>query len=198
MRPLIGRYITGEHMFTSNVESIISGNEQLASFWSNSHGWAPTSAADLMSKSRLDRQLSLSKTLLKWNFDSECSDGDLILAWANLGALIEGTLKLFLSVYYEDYSADINKIIRKGKQVDPDSLALEKLKQFIIKKDLFGAEWYPYIKLVQQRRNAIHSYKDRPIGDKEEFNDSVEKYLLFMRCVNSYLPYPEGGHSPHF
>ncbi|WP_203219080.1 hypothetical protein [Vibrio sp. S17_S38] len=185
-------------MHTSNVESIISGNEQLANFWSNCHGWAPDSAADLMSKSRLDRQLSLSKTLLKWNFDSECSDGDLILAWANLGALIEGTLKLFLSVYYEDYSSDLNKIIRKGEQVDPDSLTLENLKQFIRKKDLFGEEWYPYIELVQQRRNAIHSYKDRSIGDKDEFNESVEKYLLFMRCVNKHLPYPEGGYGPRF
>ncbi|MEJ6120408.1 hypothetical protein MT390_00710 [Vibrio sp. 2-Bac 85] len=185
-------------MFTSNVESIISGNKQLADFWSNSHGWAPESAADLISKSRLDRQLSLSKTLLKWDFYSGCSDGDLILAWTNLGALIEGTLKLFLSVYYEDYSDDINKIIRNGKQVDPDSLALENLKQFIRKKDLFDKKWYTYIELVQQRRNAIHSYKDRSIGDKEEFNDSVEKYLLFMRCVNSYLPYPEGGCGPRF
>ncbi|EOX1542346.1 hypothetical protein ACPD0H_003410, partial [Vibrio cholerae] len=185
-------------MFESNVLNIISGNEKLAEFWGNSHGWAPIEAADLMSKSRLDWQVSLSKTLLKWDFSQDCYDGELILAWANLGALIEGTLKLFLSVYYKDYSNDVDKIISRGNQVDPDSMTLEKLKQFIRKKDLFGKEWYPYIELIQQRRNAIHAYKDRSIGDKGEFHESVEKYLLFMRCVNSYLPYPDGGYAPRF
>ncbi|WP_272480015.1 hypothetical protein [Aquibacillus koreensis] len=44
----------------------------------------------------------------KWN-ECTCSkaeDGDLILAWANLGTLVEGTIKLFLSVYLNDYLDD--------------------------------------------------------------------------------------------
>ncbi len=77
-------------------------------------------------------------------------------------------------------------------------MTLETLKQFIRKKELFGKEWYLYIELIQQRRNAIHAYKDRSIGDKCEFYESVEKYLLLMRCVNSHLPYPDGGYVPRF
>jgi hypothetical protein len=46
-------------------------------------------------RSRLDWQVSLSSSLRNWVRDplTALSDGDLILAWTNLGALIEGTLK---------------------------------------------------------------------------------------------------------
>ncbi|WP_051117867.1 hypothetical protein [Vibrio campbellii] len=186
-------------MYESNIKNIISGNEQLASFWGNSHGWAPDSAADLMSKSRLDWQVSLSKTLHKWTFNEVTYDGELILAWANLGALVEGSLKLLLSVYYEDYSGDLDNVKnRKGKQVDPDALAIEKLKQFFKKKELLNEEWFLYIDLVQQRRNAIHAYKDRPIGDHDEFREAVGQYLQLLRTINQMLPYPDDMYEPQF
>ncbi|HCH5892730.1 TPA: hypothetical protein NKZ90_002154 [Vibrio parahaemolyticus] len=186
-------------MYESNVKNIISGNEQLANFWSNSHGWAPQSAADLMSKSRLDWQVSLSRTLLKWAFNEDSYDGELILAWSNLGALVEGSLKLFLSVYYEDYSKDVYKLTsRNGNQVDPDILAIEKLKQFFRKKGLLNEEWLSYIDLVQQRRNAIHAYKDRPLGNRYEFEEAVGKYLLLLRTINRMLPYPDDMYDPYF
>ncbi len=186
------------NMYESNIKNIISGNEQLADFWGNSHGWAPNSAADLMSKSRLDWQVSLSKTLPKWTFEQATYDGELILAWANLGALVEGSLKLLLSVYFEDYSGDVDKLKgRKGKQVDPDALAIEKLKQFFKKKERLK-EWFPYIDLVQQRRNAIHAYKDRPIGDHNEFREAVGLYLQLLRTINRMLPYPDNMYEPQF
>lgn len=179
------------------VDRIISGNEQLASFWGNSHGWAPKEAADLMSKSRLDWQIELSKTLKLWDFQ-ETKHGQLILAWANLGALIEGTLKLFLAVYYLDYVKDDENFKFKGKIVDPDSLALEKLKQFYRKKELLNDKWFPYIDLVQQRRNAIHAFKDRPIGNEAEFEECVATYLELLISINDMLPYPEGMYEPCF
>lgn len=94
----------------NNVQNeIIRVNRWLAEFWSNSHGWAPYTATELMSKSRLDNQVALSFTLKIWleQEEKQGENGRLILAWANLGALIEGTLKLFLCAYYEDYSADL-------------------------------------------------------------------------------------------
>ncbi|MBP5981766.1 MAG: hypothetical protein KA748_16360 [Halomonas sp.] len=179
------------------VDRIISGNEQLASFWGNSHGWAPKEAADLMSKSRLDWQIELSKTLKLWDF-KEVEHGQLILAWANLGALIEGTLKLFLAVYYLDYINDGENFKVKGKIVDPDSLALEKLKQFYRKKELLNDQWFPFIDLVQQRRNAIHAFKDRSIGNEAEFEQCVATYLDLLISINGMLPYPVGMYEPRF
>lgn len=179
------------------IDRIISGNKQLASFWGSSHGWAPKEAADLMSKSRLDWQVELSKTLKLWSFQ-EVEHGQLIMAWANLGALIEGTLKLFLAAYYLDYIKDGENFKFKGEVVSPDSLALEKLKQFYRKKELLDNDWFPYIDLVQVRRNAIHAFKDRPIGNPLEFEKCVEKYLDLLITINGMLPYPEEMREPCF
>ncbi len=172
------------------IDKIISYNSQLAKFWSKSHGWAPVEAADLMSKSRLDRQVDLSKCLKLWFESDNLDDGKLILAWTNLGCLVEGNLKLFLSVYFNDYKKDINAIKgKKGKLIEPDSLALEKLKQFFVRNNLLTKKWIDFIDFIQKRRNAIHAFKDREIGDFEEFKIYVKLYNEFIRSFN--LPYPD-------
>ena len=50
------------------VDQIIQKNVELANFWSNSDGWAPAEAFELLTKSRLDWQVELSQTLRFWNF----------------------------------------------------------------------------------------------------------------------------------
>lgn len=176
------------------VEKIINLNTIICSFWSNSSGWAPESAADLMNKSRLDRQISLSKCLTIWisckNIERE--DGALILAWTNLGSLIEGTLKLFLAVYYTDYQKDIEAFKnKKGNLNDPDILSLERLRIFFNKKKLWSKRWGIFVLKVQRYRNAIHAFKDRNIGDFEEFEECIRQYLLLIQEINSLLPYPD-------
>jgi len=78
-----------KHGWRNNVQNeIIRVNRWLAEFWSNSHGWAPYTATELMSKSRLDNQVALSFTLKIWleQEEKQGENGRLILAWANLGA----------------------------------------------------------------------------------------------------------------
>lgn len=122
------------------IQDVISINQKQAEFWKNPHGWASTNAAELLSISRLDWQESLSETLYIWKVHatSELTDGELILAWANLGALVEGTMKLFLSVHYEDYGNDESRYLnkKKNKLQKPDILTFESLKQFLSKKDI--------------------------------------------------------------
>lgn len=174
------------------VDKIIQKNVELANFWSNSDGWAPAEAFELLTKSRLDWQVELSQTLRFWNFE-KTEHGQLILAWANLGALIEGSLKLLLSVYYEDYRQSEDKCTRKGKVLDPDVLTLEGLKLFYKKNEILSSEWIIYIELVQQRRNAIHAFKDRPLGTPRDFNDCVDKYLELLTEIDGQLPYPDAS-----
>lgn len=181
------------HSIQNIVEQIIKGNKDLAGFWSKSQGWAPPEAAELMSKSRQDWQVSLSETLHLWT-SVDMTDGELILAWANLGALVEGTLKLYLSIYLKEYLADTERVEQKGKTVEPDALALERLKVFFTKKELLDLEWLDFITTIQQRRNAIHAFKCRPIGDKIELHEFIEKYLNFMRHINNRFPYPDNWH----
>lgn len=144
----------------------------------------------------LDWQASLSTSLHRWTTAS--SMGDLILAWANLGALVEGQLKLFLSVYYRDYSNDVEAIRnRRQELVDPDSLSLEPLRQFFVRRIWTrGTDWNPYVERIQQRRNAIHAFRSREIGTFEDWRSELPRHLSLVRDINSRLPYPDDIYMP--
>jgi hypothetical protein len=94
------------------IDRIVSLNRGIAKFWSKSDGWAPVAAAGLLGKSRLDWQASLSGSLRLWIHEpaNALTKAELILAWANLGSLIEGTIKTLLSVWYETCQADIDNL----------------------------------------------------------------------------------------
>lgn len=187
------------------VARIVKLNDDLSRFWSNAAGWAPVTAAELMSRSRLDRQVCLSRSLRHWIVrpPEELADGDLILGWANLGSLIEGTIKLFLSAYYEDYKKDIEilKTTRawhnsKGKLLDPDGLMLDVLIDYCEKAELLDKEEQELVRLVQARRNAIHAFKDRPIGTGHELHTAIKDYLTMLRRMGSDVPYPDPSYYP--
>jgi hypothetical protein len=181
------------------VSKIIELNTAIYRFWSNATGWAPIEAAELLSKSNLSWMISLSHCLRKWEkaSDDEMHDGELILAWSNLGSLVEGSLKLFLSVYYLDYCEDIQI---KMKQDDsfkfrkPDVVPFKFLRSFFSEKiwDLKSdnADWDVWLNKIQERRNAIHAFRNREIGDFQEFHKETRTYLEFMTEIDSRLPYP--------
>jgi len=194
-----------ERPIGETVARIVKLNAGLAQFWSSAQGWAPKGAADLVSKSRLDRQVSLSESLRHWTqgAEAEISDGDLILAWANLGSLIEGTIKLFLAVYYEDYKKDLETLketqawhAKQEKLLDPDGLRLDVLVAYCEKADLLGAKDLELCRLVQSRRNAIHAFRDREIGTGAELWLAIRSYLVFSRATNLRLPYPDDHYCP--
>jgi|SRR5665213_18993 len=187
------------------VDRIETLNQGIAKFWSKSNGWAPVAAAGLLGKSRLDWQVSLSGSLRLWIREpsNALTPAELILAWVNLGSLIEGTIKTLLSVWYETYKADIENLKKanaydNAKQVAhaPDGLGLEKLRNYCKVKKLLSAKGDALVELVQQRRNAIHAFKDRPIGDGIEFQGAVRGYLVLLRTINRRLPYPDEMYEP--
>jgi len=108
-----------------------------------------------------------------------------------------------LSVWYETYKSDIENLKKanaydhaKQSALSPDGLVLEKLRNYCKNKGLLGANGDSLIELVQQRRNAIHAFKDRPIGDGIEFNKATRGYLVLLRDVNARLPYPDEMYEP--
>ena len=181
------------------IHRIIELNRKCADFWNNAHGWAPEEAANLLSSSRLDWQVSLSETLSLWLDppDKDLTAGELILAWTNLGALVEGACKLFFSVYYLDFQNDtelLKKVSaddrKKGVHKSPDTLVLENYRIYIEQKGLLDKAITDFICLVQQRRNSIHAFKDREIGSSQDFREAVRTYLCFLEAVEVRLPYP--------
>jgi hypothetical protein len=167
-------------------------------FWKDAHGWAPIEAAQLLNKSMLEWQTSLAACLPRWT--EQLTDGELILGWANIGAIVEGQLKLFLSIYYADYSKTIDSAIKfnkKGKKIDPDGLSMEPLRQFF-QKNIWpeSNEWNDWISHVQLRRNAIHAFQAKQLGDSQELHQSLQILLNFIRMINSRLPYPDESYVP--
>ena len=180
------------------VERIVNLTTGLRDFWLSCEGWAPIGAAALLGRSRLDWQAQLARSLRRWlPTDEELSDGDLILAWCNLGALVEGALKLFLSVFHEDYADDVEAIRRAQALVGPDALTLEALRQFFARRIWEkGEDWDEWILKIQQRRTAIHAFRDKDIGSFDEFYVDVRRLLRLLRRVNGQLPYPDDRPEP--
>jgi len=161
----------------------------IMNFWCDG-GWAQGDAARLLDRSMLLWQASLAKTLIKWVDGT--SEGELILAWANLGALVEGQLKLFLCVYYHDYENDVEGIRNRGVKIDPDACMLEGIRQFFVKRiwDV-GTNWNPYVEMVQQRRNAVHAFQNKDIGTFQDWIEALRLHLSFVRYTGGGLPYPD-------
>lgn len=177
-------------------ERIETLTTNMMDFWKFANGWAPIEAAGLLNISMLEWQASLSSSLHRWILAT--SDGDLILAWANLGALVEGQLKLFLSIYYNDYAADADAIRdRRGRLTDPDRSTLEPIRQFFIRRIwTVGRDWNPYVERVQRNRNAIHAFRARNIGTFDDWREELRTHLSFIRDINSRVPYPDTIESP--
>jgi len=197
---------------SETIARIIKLTEELTVFWNNVSGWAPIEAAELLTKSRLDWQVSLAKQLTLFQEESNES-GKLILGWTTLGSLTEGAMKLYLSVYYETYQSkslldEFKPVIdKKGNVISPDELMLDKLRLFFSKKVLpvdakeqweksDEINWLNWILKIQQRRNAIHAFKSRDLGDFREFHLELSNYLIFLRKINNGLPYPDDQFKP--
>jgi len=177
------------------LQGIVSKTVEIQKFWSAADNWAPFEAAQLLSRSRLDWQVSLSRCLSIWvgHGSPRESDGRLILAWANLGSLVEGLLKWCLSIFYHSYQADIAAIRKRGKLVDPDGLSLEPLRIFFRDRVWLEEErddWDRWLLHIQLRRNAIHAFKDRPLGTLDEFHEDTAVYAVLLRALDGRAPYP--------
>lgn len=98
--------------------------------WKEARGIAPDSVADKMDDAMLEWQSELTETLKIWiDKGLHMSTGELILARANLGAVVESWLKFFYSVFYDDYcKAPIKN--RKGKMIEPEKASFDNLKDF--------------------------------------------------------------------
>ncbi|MEM6676121.1 MAG: hypothetical protein AAF726_24945 [Planctomycetota bacterium] len=176
------------------VSRIATYNDTIRALWSHAYGWAPDDAAGLLARARLDRVASLSLCLSLWTEAPEVEDqrdGALILGWANLGALTEGTMQWFLSVYRDDYPEDERLVMRDGKRLEPDALVFERLRQLFARHVWTDSEkerWDEWLDRIQARRNSIHAYRDREIGDLGELHRAMREYLAFLRELEGRTP----------
>ncbi|WP_413576192.1 hypothetical protein ACLVWU_17555 [Bdellovibrio sp. HCB290] len=188
-----------EAMHPEVVKRIIRLNMELAKFWSNARGWAPQEAADMLEKSRLDWQVSLSHRLsdVLREHPKEESDAKLIESWLRLGVLVENSMKLGFVVFLRDYRNSKPEAYAANKLTDPDSLKFDKLRELFVEHlstDPGDDEW---LRKIQHQRNAIHAFKDRSVNDWRAYKEAVFYYLRFLRRLSERLPYPDEMYAPH-
>lgn len=167
---------------------ILTNNAAL--IWKEARGIAPDSAADKLDDAMLEWQSELTKTLKIWiDKGLAMTTGELILARANLGAVVESWLKFFYCVYYDDYCK--NPITNnKGKMIEPEKAPFNDLKDFSCGKlwDDKNSQEYVWVDSVQHKRNAIHSFRYRDIGTTLEFLDDINHLYSFVDNVLSHFP----------
>ena len=160
-----------------------------ALIWKNIHGIATDATAKKLDIAMLDWMSSLTDALQIWiEKGYSMSDGELILARTNLGALVESWLKLFYCVFYEDYLRN-PKTNKKGI-VEPETMKFEDLKNFsvgILWDDRQNEE-YIWVAKVQDQRNAIHSFKWREIGTAAELLADIDTFCDFVDNILSHFP----------
>lgn len=158
--------------------------------WRRSKGIAPKEVIEKLDKAMLNWLIELTETLKIWLDRKETiSDGELILARANLGAVVEGWLKFFYSVYYVDFCKNPLKN-KRDKQIEPEKMSFEDLKQFStgILWENRNSDYYKWVTSIQEKRNAIHSFNFREIGDFNLFILDLEKLEDFIYYISNRMP----------
>jgi hypothetical protein len=185
-------WLSHSNSINDRLRDIAHTSTAIAHFWSAAHGWAPKEAANLLSQARLDWLASFSRVLglrVRELRDNPDEPATIILAWVHLRTLVEGHLKLFLTVFLKDYLEDAAAPGRKGAIIQPEDLKLEEIRQFLVKHSLLS-DHHDFIATVQQRGNAIHAFTGRAIGSVTEYLEYIERYQEFLSSLNASLPCP--------
>ena len=118
-------------MKRTKYEIVKKHTNNMSILWKECRGIAPDSVADKMDDAMLMWRVELTETLSIWIERGNClTDGELILARTNMGALVESWLKFFYCAFYEDYMK--NPKIERGKIIEPNKLSFEQLKEFSV------------------------------------------------------------------
>lgn len=175
----------------SSFDILTIQTNNVSLLWKNVRGIAPDNAAKKLDIAMLDWQSELTKTLKIWiDKGLDMTVGELILARANLGAVVESWLRFFYCVFYDDY---INQpmVNKKGKVLEPEKdMRFEDLKNFST-----GVLWDDdkssdnlWVDSIQHKRNAIHSFTYKDIGTPADFLLDVDRLCEFVDMILNHLP----------
>ena len=185
-------------LLLSVVDEIYKINRKIQNeFGQQANIFVQAGAKNAVQKVRFDQLTSLSLTLKKW-LQQDLTEGELILAWVNLGALLEGTMKAFLTVYFDDFEKDkenhnsSNAIHKKGSLKgtvkQPGKLKLEDLIIYFRKQKLFADSEEELAEKIKRNRNAIHAFLDSEVDGTSQFHMALRQYLSMQKRLYEQLP----------
>lgn len=142
----------------------------------HAHDWAPREVAEIIENAQLGWMANLTDALEIWRakIHEEMSDGERILAYVNLGMLLECWMKLFLCVWLRDYEK------QAADERMPYDLTFYELENFFKENVWEGRpereNWSNWIDKIRRYRNAVHPFMRRDIGTTDELRDDLNKF----------------------
>ncbi|MGE3779907.1 MAG: hypothetical protein AB7F89_22150 [Pirellulaceae bacterium] len=173
------------------ILKVKQAHQRIATTWRDG-GWAPPKAAELLRGLNLDRLVSLAASLEIWTKrpPADQEEGRLVLSWANLGALVEGTMCWFLCVHEDSY-AESPLINKRGDIIAPDDIWFARLIDFFtstVLDPVAAQRWRSWLDMVRERRNSIHAYRRRDLGTFQELRRAIRQYADFLGDLQSRVP----------
>ena len=193
-------------MKRSNYEVLKIHTHNMALVWKEARGFVPNTVADKLDDAMLRWMSELTDTLKIWiDKGSLMTDGELILARTNMGALVESWLKLFYCIYYVEYMK--NPKVTRNKKGETFTIEPNDMKFVDLIAYSKGILWtdkndpmYVWVDKIRNYRNAVHSFNYKDIGNATEYTNDMNEYYKFVNLIldrlppiEDYLPsYPEG------
>lgn len=171
--------------------NLVKITDEITSTWFKYHGFLPSEVADKLNPNNLIWLKELTECLNIWickGFD--ITQGELILARVNLGAIVECWLRFFYCVYLDDYRNDVNNGNLKFSDPDNRYMSYQRLKNFskgILWEDETD-ELYFWLSRVQKYRNTIHVFNKTEIGTFQDFLNDIDMLASFLDIINIRLP----------
>lgn len=157
----------------------------------------PEDIAELFSIARFDLQLELLTHLreLVRDFSDDTPRINILFAWVNLGALVEGTLRWFFCVHVssvgngDSANAHIERI--RCKEIEDWKLGefVEFFNSEVMPNSEFDQSVSDWLTTVMQQRNNIHTFfRKMEILGLMDLISAVSQYVEFSKALRSRQP----------
>lgn len=174
----------------SCFEILKNKTESTCLMWKDVHGYAPDKVANILDSAMLEWQIELTDALEIWiDKGLNMTNGELILARVNLGAVVESWLRFFYTIYREEYDKDPVK--RKNKNLSPENtLTFDDMVNYStgILWDDETSEDYRWLNSIRNKRNAIHAFMYRDIGTPTDFLNDIVYMCHFVELLCDRFP----------
>lgn len=139
----------------------------------------------------LDRLTELTDALEIWiNKGLRMTTGELLLAYVNLGSIVESWLRHFYTAYNNDYKSNPIKSKNKTTKNSWKEASFDDLQKYSI-----GILWknkndrlYQWVDSIRDKRNAVHSYLRKELGTPQNFINDIDYLKDFIKLIVEHLP----------
>ncbi len=175
----------------AEIKELVEMTEDIVTFWSRDviiMDWAPDEVADELTKISFSKVISIVHSLDLFVEKDVLTDGELLLAWTQLGSITEWYLKFFLCVSAVDYLKNPKYWPNKVDVISPHDLKFEYAKQVFRAESILDLDLIHIIETIQYNRNAIHLTDSREIAGEDEYRTALHGFIKIVKEIYIRLP----------